>query len=54
MTGTSAQFPKKIGAQAIKSAYQILNGEEVDANVVIPVEMITKNNIEEFDISRWQ
>lgn len=54
MTGTSAQFPKKMGQQAIKYAYKILKGETVERKVVVPVKMITKKNIEEFDVDRWQ
>jgi ribose transport system substrate-binding protein len=54
MEGTSAQFPIAIGKKSAEIAYNILNGEEVPKKVLIPVELITKKNIEEFDIAGWQ
>ena len=43
MTGTAAN-----------AAYQILQGEKVEKKKVISVQMITKKNVEQTDISRWQ
>lgn len=33
--------------------YQLLNGEKAE-DVLTPVELITKENVEEFGIYRWQ
>lgn len=54
MTGTSAQSPKKIGDIAIESAYKILQGKKVSKKKVVSVKMITKKNIGQSDVSRWQ
>lgn len=54
MEGTSAQFPIAIGKKSAEIAYSILNGEEVPKNILIPVELITKKNLENFDIAGWQ
>ena len=54
MEGTSAQFPIAIGRKAAEIAYSILNGESVPKNILIPVELITKDNLEDFDIAGWQ
>ncbi len=45
---TSAQFPKEIGKAAAEHAYKHLNGEEVPKDVVIPVELVTAENADEF------
>ena len=39
---------------AVNAAYQILQGEKVEKKKVISVQMITKKNVEQTDISRWQ
>jgi len=52
--GTSAQRPLEIASKAAQIAFDYLNGKEIEKNVIIPVTMITKDNIEQFDISGWQ
>lgn len=54
MTGTAVQYPRKMGASAIKAAYELLAGKDVDKTVTIPVKLITKDNVSEYDIERWQ
>ena len=54
MTGTAAQSPKQMADTAINAAYQIFDGKKVPKKKVISVYMITKKNIEQTDISRWQ
>jgi ribose transport system substrate-binding protein len=54
LEGTSAQFPIKIGKKSAEIAYDILNGVEVSHNILIPVELITKENLYDFDIAGWQ
>lgn len=48
--GTAAQSPT-MGAKAIKAAYKIVNYEQYEKSIVVPVTLITKNNISEYDIS---
>ena len=54
MEGSSAQRPLLIANTAAKMAYDYLDGKPVEEHVVIPVTLITKNNIHEFDIAGWQ
>lgn len=53
MDATAAQFPTLIGKQAADTVYDLLDGKEVQ-DTLIPVKLITRNNVEEFGISRWQ
>ena len=52
--GTAAQYPIRMGQVAAETAYRYLNGEEVEPEILTPVTMITKNNLNEFDIGGWQ
>lgn len=53
MEASAAQFPTLIGKRAADAIYQLLNGEKAE-DVLTPVELITKENVEEFGIYRWQ
>ncbi len=54
MEGSSAQQPRVIAEQAIAMAYDFLDGKEVEKLVIVPVTMITRDNIDEFDLAGWQ
>lgn len=54
LEGSSAQFPYEIGRKAADVAYDYLAGEDVEKDIVIPIVLITKENLEEFDITGWQ
>jgi ribose transport system substrate-binding protein len=54
LEGTSAQRPMEIGTTAAKMAYQFLDGRSINKNVIIPVTLITKENLDNFDIDGWQ
>ena len=45
---SSAQFPKEIGRTAALKAYEALAGKEVEKEVKVKVELITKENADEF------
>jgi len=45
---TSAQFPKEIGRIAAEKVYDSLAGKNVDKNVTVKVELITKANAQTF------
>ena len=53
MDATAAQFPTVIGERAADTLYDLLAGKEV-ADILTPVKLITRSNVEEFGISRWQ
>ena len=54
MTASAAQFPSEIGSKAADAIYKLLNGESVEKNILVSVELITQDNVEEFGIDRWQ
>ena len=54
MKATAAQFPSEIGKKATEIIYELLSGETVEKNILIPVELITKENVESFGIDGWQ
>jgi ribose transport system substrate-binding protein len=54
MTATCAQFPSRLASEATRAAYEILNGNEVEKEIIIPVELVTKENVYRFGISGWQ
>ncbi len=53
MDATAAQFPTVIGERAADTLYDLLEGKEV-TDILTPVKLITRSNVEEFGISRWQ
>lgn len=53
-TGSAAQQPSVVGASAVDVALSYLAGETVESEIVVPVELITADNIGDFDISDWQ
>ena len=53
MDATAAQFPTVIGERAADTLYELLDGKEV-TDILTPVKLITRSNVEEFGISRWQ
>ncbi len=54
MEGTVAQYPKIMGQKAAKLAYQFLDNNEVEHDVVLPVTLITQKNISDFEVLGWQ
>ncbi len=54
MWATSAQSPIEIGRMATKTAYDFLEGKEVEKCLSIPVKLITKGTLENHSISDWQ
>lgn len=54
MEGSSAQRPLAMAVTAVEMAYDYLEGLPVETNVIVPVTLITKDNISEFDLTGWQ
>lgn len=54
MFATAAQFPSKIGKTAAEQMYRIINGKTHETNCVIPVQLVTKNNVDSFGLGGWQ
>ena len=54
MKASAAQFPSEIGREAADVIYKLLDGETVSDSILVPVKLITRENVEEFGIDRWQ
>lgn len=49
-----AQFPTRVGEQAADTLYRLLSGEKVEPRILVPVELVTQENVEEHNVDRWQ
>ncbi len=54
LEGSAAQSPKTIGTTAAELAYKLLAGEAIEKEVLVPVTLITKDNVDEFGLDGWQ
>lgn len=54
MRASAAQFPTEIGKEAADVIYRLIEGEQVEKDILVPVELITEDNVEQFGIDRWQ
>lgn len=54
VSGTSAQSPWTIGKVAAETAYDYLNGLEVEPYISIEPYMITQENLENYEVGSWQ
>lgn len=54
LEGTSVQQPGKLGRISAQVAYDYLEGKDVDANIIVPVTLITRENLDNFTIDGWQ
>lgn len=54
IVGTAAQHPVIMGRTAAGTAYEYLNKKKVQKNIIIDVDMITKDNLDEININEWQ
>lgn len=54
MTATVAQSPIRIGQIAAQSVYQILSGEPCQKEIIVPVELLTFENIGDAALDGWQ
>lgn len=54
MTGTVAQSPKETGKIAAKCVYDLLSGKEIKEKTILPVKLVTKDNIDEYSLNSWE
>lgn len=47
MVASAAQDPENIGKTCIETAYKILSGQSVDSKVVVPMSIITRDNVDQ-------
>lgn len=51
---SSSQKPSVIGKIAAETAYSYLSGETIEDYIVVPVTLVTKENLPAFDIDGWE
>lgn len=54
MQATAAQFPSRIGQAAADNIYRLLDGEPIEKNIRIPVDLVVKENVDLYSVDRWQ
>lgn len=54
MTATVAQSPIQIGQATAQVIYQILSDEDYPTEIIVPVELITEENVSQFGLNGWQ
>lgn len=54
MTATCAQFPSRIAREAAAQGYRALEGDCGQRKIVVPVELLTANNVSRYGTEGWQ
>ena len=54
LTATCAQFPSRIAEEAVKQAYAAIDGGCERKEVIVPVELLTAENVGQYGIDGWQ
>ena len=54
LTATCAQFPSKVAEEAVNQAYAAIDGGCECSEVIVPVEMLTAENVNQYGIDGWQ
>lgn len=54
IAATVAQSPVRIGNTAVKVAYKLIRGQKVPKRIFIPIKLIDRSNINQFDTAGWQ
>ena len=54
LTATCAQFPSRVAEEAVKQAYAAIDGGCAYKEVIVPVELLTRENVDQYGIDGWQ
>lgn len=54
MKASVAQFPTRIGEEAGNAIYELLEGKKVRSHISVPVVLVTQENVEQYNVDRWQ
>ena len=54
LTATCAQFPSRVAEEAVKQAYAAISGGCENKEVIVPVELLTAENVDQYGIDGWQ
>lgn len=52
--GTVAQSPISLGKIAAEKMYELINGERVEGEIIVPVTFLNKDNISQYSVKGWQ
>lgn len=52
--GTVAQSPISLGQNAAQQMYSLLSGSFIDKEIIVPVFMINKDNVSNYNVKGWQ
>ena len=50
----AAQSPRITGKKTVEMLYKILAGKPVESQYIVPVRLITRDNVEDYSLSGWQ
>lgn len=54
MEGTGSQSPETLGYESMMAAYKVLQGEEIEKEIVVDTFLITAENVADFGTDGWQ
>ena len=54
MMATASQSPRITGKKTVEMLYKILAGKPVESQYIVPVRLITRDNVEDYSLSGWQ
>lgn len=54
MKASVVQFPTKIGETAADVLYNLIAGNKIEKNITVPVDIVTQDNINQYEKDRWQ
>ena len=54
MTATAAQSPIRLGQITAQTVYAILNGEDYEKEITVPVALVTRDSVNSYDMDGWQ
>ena len=54
LTATCAQFPSRIAEEAVNQAYAAIAGGCERSEIIVPVELLTEENVDQYGIDGWQ
>jgi len=54
LTATCAQFPSRVAEEAVRQAYAAIDGGCERKEVIVPVELLTEENVDQYGIDGWQ
>ena len=54
MKASVVQFPTKIGETAADVLYDLIAGNKIETKITVPVDIVTQDNINQYEKDRWQ